>query len=494
MLAIKVHPVILSGGSGSRLWPLSRATMPKQFLPLFSDESMFVTTLNRVNEPDFFSKPIIVSNKDHRFLITEQLKQAELEANALILEPCAKNTAPAIALAAFHILEHASDSLMLVMPSDHVIRDVDKFHSAVEAAYEACQHGKLVTFGIEPTCPETGYGYIQSGNQLFEETHSNLFDLTRFVEKPNKETAEAMLQEGGYHWNSGIFLFSALQYLNELSETHPEMVYLAQQAYNHARRDDTIIEPYHEFFNQCESDSIDYAVMEHTDNAAVVKTDFYWSDAGSWLNVWQEQEKDEDNNVVLGDVITDDTQNCYIRSNKKLVTTVGVEDLIIVDTEDALLVADKSKSQDVKKIVEGLDEQARPESKLAHTVNRPWGTYKSIDQGTRHQVKHITVEPGSSLSLQYHHHRSEHWIVVEGVAEVQVGDQHLLVGTNESVYIEKEEVHRLTNNGDKTLHLIEVQCGNYLGEDDIVRLEDNYGRVNNKVKLPGTIDWISAAA
>lgn len=507
MKSKKIYPVILSGGSGTRLWPMSRSAMPKQFLPLMSEKSMFVETLNRVSgnieisssknsdlsssaetkrilrAADHFHDPIIVGNKDHEHLIKQQLKQANIEAGAIILEPVAKNTAPAIALAAYHILNHEPDSIMLVMPSDHVIDNDENFYDAIELAYKECNRGKLVTFGIKPDYPETGYGYIESGTELNNRNKTHSYDLNRFVEKPALAHAENMLKQGNYYWNSGIFMFSALQYINELAENQPDMVVEVNQAYLHASHHENVIQPVTVYFEASPAESVDYAVMEHTNKAAVVEGLFKWSDAGSWLSLLENGDKDMYGNVTSGNVVMDTTSDCYIRSNKKLVSTIGLHDLIVVDTDDALLISHKNRTQDVKKVVDKLNLQNREETKQPATVNRPWGTYTSIDQGLQHQVKHITVEPGGVLSKQYHHHRSEHWIVVHGVAEVEVGDEELILAANESVYIPKGEVHRLKNNGKETLNLIEVQCGTYLGEDDIVRLEDNYGRVDTAIDV-----------
>ncbi len=481
MKSKKIYPVILSGGSGTRLWPMSRSAKPKQFLPLMSENSMFVETLNRVTNSDEFHAPIIVGNEQHQHLIKSQLKQAGLEAGAIILEPVAKNTAPAIALAAYHILNQEPDSVMLVMPSDHVIDNDQTFYDAIELGLNACHKGRMVTFGIKPGYPETGYGYIKTGTEILNLNETHAFNLDRFVEKPKQSVAEDMLTKGNYLWNSGIFMFSALQYINELAANNPDMVVEVNKAYMHRRCVDNIIEPESESFDAVTADSVDYAVMEHTNKAAVVEGLFKWSDAGSWLSLWDTSHKDRHNNVVSGDVMTDSTTNCYIRGGKRLISTIGVYDLVVVDTDDALLITNKKRAQDVKSVVNNLNLNAREEAKQTATVNRPWGTYTSVDQGQQHQVKHITVEPGGVLSKQYHHHRSEHWIVVHGVAEVEVGDEQLILGVNESVYIPKGEIHRLTNNGKETLNLIEVQCGDYLGEDDIVRLEDNYGRVDQDV-------------
>lgn len=485
MKSKKIYPVILSGGSGSRLWPMSRSAMPKQFLPLMSEKSLFIETLNRVTNTDIFNEPIIVGNKKHQHLIKNQLKEAGIEAGAIILEPVAKNTAPAIALAAYHILNHEPDSILLVMPSDHVIDNDQNFYDAIELAEKECHRGKMVTFGIKPDYPETGYGYIESGSELHSRNETRAFDLNSFVEKPKQTAAEEMLAKGNYYWNSGIFMFSALQYINELAKNEPDMVVEVNKAYLYGKRTDNVIEPETEYFEASPAESVDYAVMEHTDKAAVVEGLFKWSDAGSWLSLWDSSNKNNANNVISGDVMTDSTAECYIRGGKRLISTIGVHDLVIVDTDDALLIANKKRTQDVKNVVNNLNLSAREEATQPATVRRPWGTYTSIDQGMQHQVKHITVEPGGVLSKQYHHHRSEHWIVVHGVAEVEVGEEQLILGANESVYIPKGEVHRLTNNGKKTLNLIEVQCGAYLGEDDIVRLEDNYGRVDAAVDVLG---------
>ncbi len=483
MKSKKIYPVILSGGSGTRLWPMSRSAMPKQFLPLMSEKSMFVETLNRVKNTDDFNAPIIVGNKDHEHLIKQQLKEANIDAGAIILEPVAKNTAPAIALAAYHILSTEPDSIMLVMPSDHVIDNDEHFYDAIELAHNECNRGKMVTFGIKPDYPETGYGYIESGEELNNRNKTRAFNLKQFVEKPQLSVAEDMLAQGNFYWNSGIFMFSALQYINELAENQPDMVVEVNQAYLHASHHENVIHPVTVYFESLPAVSVDYAVMEHTNKASVVEGLFKWSDAGSWLSLLENGDKDMYGNVTSGNVVMDSTADCYIRSNKKLVSTIGLHDLIVVDTDDALLISHKNRSQDVKKVVDKLNLQNREETKQPATVNRPWGTYTSIDQGSQHQVKHITVEPGGVLSKQYHHHRSEHWIVVHGVAVVEVGEDELILGPNESVYIPKGEVHRLKNNGTETLNLIEVQCGNYLGEDDIVRLEDNYGRIDTTLNV-----------
>ncbi len=477
MKSKKIYPVILSGGSGTRLWPMSRSAMPKQFLPLMSEKSLFIETLIRVADKDMFHAPIIVGNAEHNYLIMNQLKEANIEAGAIILEPVAKNTAPAIALAAYHILNTEPDSIMLVMPSDHMSDNDHNFYDAIELANTACHRGNMVTFGIKPDYPETGYGYIEYGSELLAHNKIRAFNLNRFVEKPKQAAAEEMLAQGNYYWNSGIFMFSALQYINELAKKQPDMVVEVNKAYLYASHNNNVIKPEENYFNASPAESIDYAVMEHTNKGVVVEGLFKWFDAGSWLSLWDNNEKDKANNVVSGDVMTDSTTECYIRGGKRLISTINVHDLVIVDTDDALLIANKKRSQDVKTVVNNLNLNSREEANQPATVRRPWGTYTSIDQGLRHQVKHITVEPGGVLSKQYHHHRSEHWIVVHGVAEVEVGDKELMLDANESVYIPKGEVHRLTNNGKETLNLIEVQCGTYLGEDDIVRLEDNYGRV-----------------
>ncbi len=470
-----IHPVILSGGSGSRLWPLSRAGYPKQFLPLNSENSMLQDTALRVSS-SCFAAPLLICNEEHRFLVAEQLRSIDITPDKIILEPVGRNTAPAIAIAALSLVEKQSDALMLVLPSDHIILDQNAFQQAVDVASEAAQSGKLVTFGIAPDKPETGYGYIHKGALVsgFE----NVNDIAEFVEKPNVKKATEYLNSGEYLWNSGIFLMSAQQYLDELSLHHPEILTACQNALEQAEQDLSFCRLNKEAFSTSPSDSIDYAVMERTNCAAVVPVDMNWSDLGSWSALLDIEEKDSDGNAHRGDVLLHNTTNSYVHADHRLVAVTGLDNIIVVSTDDAVLVSNRDNAQDVKKIVDQLKAANRYEHSLHTTVHRPWGNYRGIDLGERHQVKRITVNPGERLSLQMHHHRAEHWIVVSGTAKVTVGQNEFLLRENESTFIPIGESHRLENPGKLPLYLIEVQSGSYLGEDDIVRFEDGYGRIN----------------
>jgi mannose-1-phosphate guanylyltransferase/mannose-6-phosphate isomerase len=469
-----ICPVILSGGSGSRLWPMSRAGYPKQFLPLATENTMLQDTVSRVSDTQLFQAPLMICNAEHRFIVADQLRSLGTHAQKIILEPVGRNTAPAVAVAALSILKKQEDALMLVLPSDHVILNQTAFMNAVNTARQAAQDGKLVTFGIDPDKPETGYGYIQKGNAL--NRVSGAFDLTRFVEKPDEKTAEVYVASGEYYWNSGIFLLSARQYLDELGRHHPEMVAACEQALDAAEEDLHFSCLNQEAFVTCPSDSIDYAVMEKTQAAAVVPVNMSWNDLGAWSALWDVEDKDEAGNASRGDVLLHNTRNSYVHSEHALVAVTGLDNVIVVATDDAVLVANREQAQDVKKIVDQLKADGRYEHNLHTTVHRPWGHYRGIDLGDRYQVKRITVKPGERLSLQMHHHRAEHWIVVKGTAKVTNGEKSFLLRENESTYIPMGEVHRLENPGKVDLELIEVQSGGYLGEDDIVRFEDGYGR------------------
>jgi mannose-1-phosphate guanylyltransferase/mannose-6-phosphate isomerase len=464
-------PVLLSGGVGSRLWPVSRETHPKQFLPLVGDVSMLQETLQRTTGLQA-AAPIIVCNEEHRFMVAEQLRQMDLQAGALILEPKGRNTAPAVALAAVQAVAADPDSVLLVLPADHLIKDVGAFLAAVDKALPLAQEGKLMTFGVVPTAPETGYGYIKCGSALADD----LFQLERFVEKPDAETARDYLESGGYLWNSGMFLLRAQSYLDELANRAPEIRSCCQQAMDAATVDMVFVRPDPALFEQCPSDSIDYAVMEKTDAGGVVSLDCGWSDVGAWSALWEVADRDAEGNVSRGDVILDNCRNSYFRSDSRLVAATGVENLVVVETADAILVADRDRVQDVKSIVNILKEQQRTEASLHRRVYRPWGSYESLVTSERFQVKRIVVNPGQRLSLQMHHHRAEHWIVVNGTAEVTCEDKVFMLGEDESTYIPLGHKHRLANPGHIALELIEVQSGAYLGEDDIVRFEDVYGR------------------
>lgn len=464
----KLQPVLLSGGSGTRLWPLSREAYPKQFLPLAGDDTMVQATWRRV-EAIADLGPIVVANEEHRFLVAEQLRQIGAPTPAILLEPVGRNTAPAIAAAALQAMAGGADPLLLVLPSDHVVRDEAAFQRAVREALPAADAGALVTFGIVPDAPETGFGYIQA------EAGDGLRKVSRFVEKPDAATARSYLDAGGYYWNSGMFLFRASRYLEELARFRPDIVEAVRAAHAAARHDGDFVRLDKEAFTGCPSDSIDYAVFEKTDHAMVLPVDIGWNDVGSWSALWDVAERDADGNAHHGDVIAVDSRNSYAYA-QRLVALVGVDDIVVVETDDAVLVARKDRVQDVKLVVARLKEEQRSQAVLHREVHRPWGSYDSVDNGGRHQVKRIKVKPGAALSLQMHHHRAEHWIVVSGTAKVTRGDETLLLSENESTYIPLGVKHRLENPGKVPLELIEVQSGSYLGEDDIVRFEDVYGR------------------
>jgi len=460
----------MCGGSGTRLWPLSRALFPKQFLPLVNETSMLQDTLQRL--PENRGETVFICNEEHRFLVAEQVRQLDIHQSTLLLEPEGRNTAPAVALAAINALTKNKDALLLVLAADHVIQDTVAFHKAVAQASIVAEKGKLVTFGIVPTHAETGYGYIKKGG----EQSSGTFDVAEFVEKPNEEVARGYLTSGNYLWNSGMFLFKASRYIEELAKFRPDILTQCQQAMTEVEQDLDFLRPDKASFLACASESIDYAVMEKTDAAVVIPLDAGWSDVGSYSALWDVCDKDENNNVIKGDVIAQESSNSYIHSQNKLIATVGVDNLVIIDTPDAVLVANKDKVQDVKGIVAHLKSQNRSEAVLHREVYRPWGKYDSVDMGDRFQVKRITVKPEAKLSVQMHHHRAEHWIIVSGTAKVTIDKSTVLLTENQSAYIPVGAVHALENPGRLPLEMIEVQSGSYLGEDDIVRFEDKYGR------------------
>ncbi|WP_334178349.1 mannose-1-phosphate guanylyltransferase/mannose-6-phosphate isomerase [Pseudoxanthomonas sp.] len=464
----KLQPVLLSGGSGTRLWPLSREAYPKQFLPLAGDDTMVQATWRRVAAIADLA-PLVVANEEHRFLVAEQLRQVGAPEPAILLEPVGRNTAPAIAAAALQAMADGADPLLLVLPSDHVVRDDAGFRRAVHEASAAAEAGALVTFGIVPDAPETGFGYIQA------DVGEGLRKVSRFVEKPDAATAQSYLDAGGYYWNSGMFLFRASRYLEELARFRPDIVEAVRAAHATARHDGDFIRLDKDAFAACPSDSIDYAVFEKTGHAMVLPVDIGWNDVGSWSALWDVAERDADGNAHHGDVIAVDSRNSYAYA-QRLVALVGVDDIVVVETDDAVLVARKDRVQEVKQVVARLKQEQRSQAVLHREVHRPWGSYDSVDNGSRHQVKRIKVKPGAALSLQMHHHRAEHWIVVSGTAKVTRGDETLLLSENESTYIPLGVKHRLENPGKVPLELIEVQSGSYLGEDDIVRFEDVYGR------------------
>ena len=470
----KITPVILSGGSGTRLWPMSRESYPKQLLPLSSERSLLQETTSRINDLTRFTAPMVVCNVEHRFVVAEQLNQLGISPLAIVLEPMGRNTAPAAAIAALMLIKTDPNALILLLPSDHTIANEKAFQKAASIAAQATADDYLVTFGVKPDRAETGYGYIHRGPPL--KGHSGCFAVGEFVEKPDSSTAARYLATGSYDWNSGMFLFSAKAFLAELQRLEPEIVSACAASIDAAETDLDFVRINEQAFSNCPSKSIDYAVMEHTDHAAMIPVDIGWNDVGSWGALWDIGAKDGANNVVSGDVSIFDTQNSYIRSEGPLVTALGIENLVVVATEDAVLVTSRDRAQDVKTIVESLKSRGRDEATSHPRVYRPWGYYQTVHDGDRFQVKRITVNTGASLSLQLHHHRAEHWIVVNGTANVRKGDEEFVLNENESTYIPTNTIHRLTNLGKVPLNLIEVQSGSYLGEDDIVRYEDDYGR------------------
>jgi len=471
---MRIYPVILSGGSGTRLWPLSRSAQPKQLLPLVSDRTMLQETVLRLADWPELMPPLFVCGNEHRFMIAEQMRELGVTPLGILLEPVGRNTAPAVAAAANFLLGVDANAVMLVLPADHVIKDVEAFRVAVLRAVTAVEDGALATFGIVPTKPETGYGYIRRGNALA--AARGCFSVERFVEKPDLDTAEKFLAVGDYFWNSGMFLFRARRYLDELNEFCPEMATACAAAVRDAYHDLDFCRLDEKLFAESPSDSIDYAVMEHTNHAVVVPADIGWSDVGSWSALWEVLQADADGNVLRGDVYVDGVRNSLVRAETRLVGAIGVSDLVIVETADAVLVAHKDHVQKVKQLVDHLKQSKRSEHVNHTQVYRPWGCYEGIDIGDRFQVKRITVNPGEKLSLQMHHHRAEHWVVVSGTALVTCGDKVTLLSENESTYIPIGMTHRLENPGKLPLHIIEIQSGSYLGEDDIVRFEDIYKR------------------
>jgi mannose-1-phosphate guanylyltransferase len=468
-----ILPVIMAGGTGSRLWPLSRELYPKQFLTVTGEQSMLQQTLARLSGIEH-QAPLLICNEEHRFIAAEQLRLGSFESSGIILEPVGRNTAPAIALAALQALKTESENeepILLVLAADHLIENTASFHSSVERALPFAQDNQLVTFGIVPTAPETGYGYIQVGDD-----YGDAFSVQEFVEKPDLDVAKSYLASGDYYWNSGMFLFKASRYIEELKKYRPDILSACEQAMEATATDMDFIRVSKAEFEQCPDDSIDYAVMEKTNSARMVPMDAGWSDVGSWSALWDVSEKDTHQNVTKGDVKSFGSTNSYIYSESKFIATVGVDNLVIIETKDAVLVANKDKVQDVKKVVKYLKASGRTEHKVHREVFRPWGKYDSIDFGDRDQVKRITVKSGEKLSIQMHHHRSEHWVVVSGTAKVTNGDKTFLVTENESTYIPLGTIHALENPGKIPLEMIEVQTGGYLGEDDIVRFEDRYGR------------------
>ena len=475
----RFNPVLLCGGVGSRLWPVSREARPKQYLNLIGEQSMFQQTLARLDGLPLAS-PIVVCNEQHRFLVAEQLRQLDIDSPSIVLEPAGRNTAPAIAIAAINAMAKDPDAVLLVLPADHYIADVDALQSAINEALTVVNEGSLITFGLIPNRPETGYGYIRCGDGL----SGSISELAEFVEKPDLATAQTYLESGDYVWNSGMFMFRADAYCEALAMYQPEMLEVCREAMAVASIDMDFVRPDPELFASCPSDSIDYAVMEKTDRGTVVSLDCGWSDIGAWSALWEAGAPDADGNVAVGDVVLDNSRNSYVRSQSRLVTATGIDDLVIVETADAVMVADRHSVQDVKNIVNTLKGLDRSEAHSHHRVFRPWGSYGSLVSADGFQVKRIIVNPGQRLSLQMHHHRAEHWVVVRGVAEVVNGEETFLLREDQSTYIPIGAKHRLSNLGDVPLELIEVQSGSYLGEDDIIRFEDVYGRSESEGKTP----------
>ena len=466
-----ICPVILSGGSGSRLWPLSREFFPKQLLALVSDLTLLQETARRTDSFGDALAPIVVCNEEHRFLVAEQLREIGKPAQALILEPEGRNTAPALTLAAMWLKQHNLNPVMLVMPADHVIADQEGLARAINEAYELAKAGRLVTFGVVPASPHTGYGYIRQGEGN---------TVAEFVEKPDLATAQQYIESGKYLWNSGLFMMQADAWLEELEKHNPEMVKAVGNAIDTGKSDMDFFRTDEAAFLSSPSDSIDYAVMEKTDRASVVPLEAEWSDIGAWSSLWEALQKNEEGNVIAGDVFSHDTNQSFLVSQHRMIATVGVDNLIVVETPDAVLVCSKERAQDVKHIVNQLKENKRSEYQLHRKVHRPWGTYETMDVGDRFQVKRLTVKPGASLSLQSHQQRAEHWVVVKGQAKVTRDDEVILLNENESTYIAIGQRHRLENESDKPLEVIEVQSGSYLGEDDIERFDDVYDRIKDK--------------
>lgn len=473
---MKITPVILSGGSGTRLWPVSRSLNPKQFLDFFGEHSLFQRAVLRVKDSQDFHDPIIVCNNEHRFTVAEELQKIQVSAKSIILESVGRNTAPAIAIAALDVIASnaKSDDLILVMPSDHIIRDENKFIAQVKQAAEAAFDNYLITFGVVPDKAETGYGYIEKNAGL--EKFKEIFDVKKFIEKPDAATAEKFVKSGKYLWNSGIFMFRASHYLEVLQQLENEIFLLCCNSYNKAVRDLDFIRLFAEDFEKCPNISVDYAVMEKAEKVAVMPIDVGWSDVGSWQAIADISPQDENKNSLIGDTIALKTKNCYINSRNGLVATIGVENLIVIALKDTVLIANKNNSQDVKELFEILKKQKRDECHVHTKVLRPWGSFETIDVSDRFKVKRISVKSKASLSLQMHNHRAEHWVIVKGTAHVTCGNKEFVMTEDESTYIPVGKKHRLENKGQIPLEIIEVQTGGYLGEDDIIRFSDIYGR------------------
>ncbi|MCP3728256.1 mannose-1-phosphate guanylyltransferase/mannose-6-phosphate isomerase [Paraburkholderia sp. CNPSo 3272] len=473
-----IFPVVLCGGSGSRLWPMSRGGYPKQYLKLVGAQTLVQQTVLRLRDTDGVAAPIVITNNEQRFVVAEQLRQVGVAPSSIVLEPFGRNTAPAIAVAAHVALQQNADAALLVLPSDHVIRNEKVFREAIGTAAQVASDQYLVTFGVAPDEPHTGYGYIRRGDALSH--NASAYTVSSFVEKPDAQTAARFLADGSYVWNSGMFMLKASTYLDELRRYEPNIAEQAELSFNQAQRDNDFLRLEPEAFAACPNISVDYAVMEKTARAAVVVThELGWNDIGSWTALLDLTDLDDSGNALLGDVLAESVSNSYVRAEHRMVAAIGVDNLIVVETADAVLVAHRDNAQDVKKIVERLNASGRRESVTQRRVVRPWGSYEGVDEGDRFQVKRIVVNPGAQLSLQMHHHRAEHWIVVKGTARVTNGDKTILLCENQSTFIPLGNKHRLENPGKIPLELIEVQSGSYLGEDDIVRFEDKYGRTSS---------------
>ena len=466
-----IVPVILSGGSGTRLWPLSRRQYPKQFISLMYETTLFQDTLIRL--PEGASDPLIICNEEHRFIVAEQLRQINISIKGIILEPIGKNTAPAIAIAAMSLLTKSEDPVMLVLSADHLIENNKKFHNSIEVASKLAKQGKMVALGVQPNKPEIGYGYIE----INDSEKNEYYKIISFTEKPTLEISQKYIDSGSYYWNSGIFIIKASAYLNELKKYEPEIYSICKKSYDSSTKDLDFIRLDKKEFDKCPDKSVDYAVMEKTKNGIVVPFDGHWSDIGTWEALWDSKTKDKKNNYIKGDAMLNEVKNSYIYSSNRLVAVNDLSDLIIIDTQDALLVSSKKGSQNIKNIVQKLNQDNRIESDSHRKVFRPWGYYDSVDSGQRFKVKRIFVNPGAKLSLQKHKKRAEHWVVVKGVALITCGERVFQLKENQSTYIPKGEVHRLENPDTVPLEIIEIQTGEYLGEDDIIRLEDDYDRV-----------------
>ena len=465
-----ITPIILSGGSGTRLWPLSRRLQPKQFISLVNDTTLFQDTILRL--PENVANPIIICNEEHRFLAAEQLRKISKPSKGIILEPIGKNTAPAIALAALKLINDYKDPLLLVLPADHLIENIQAFHESIKVAKTLAEKNKLVTFGIVPNKAETNYGYIEA--DIIDT--AKYYNIKSFTEKPSKKSANKYLDSGNYLWNSGMFMFKASVYLDELKKFEPKILNCCKKSFQTEYKDFDFIRLKNNEFLKCPEKSIDYAVMEHTKKAIVVPLDANWSDIGSWETLMNSKTKDSNGNVSEGDVILDDVNNTYVYSSSRLVSAIGVSDLIIVDTQDALLITNKKYTQNIKNIVNKLKKNSRSETEYHRKVYRPWGYYDSIDVGNGFQAKRILINPGAKLSLQKHRHRAEHWVVVSGIAKITCGNKTFKLEKNKSTFIPKGEIHRLENQENIALEIIEIQTGSYLDEDDIIRLEDDYER------------------